>query len=144
MQATQALLDVVMQAQLSFIVISTLTMAIGIATAGKTQRINRKSCTVRFILACFLIFPAFLLLKPLVFPELDLSDPNPGEPALLQAVRLMGFAFIPTGLLFGRYTAYRNRDVGNTDRTAYLAAVPVVGSIWMLRLLIKPSAAANS
>jgi uncharacterized membrane protein YhaH (DUF805 family) len=140
MQSTQALLDVVMQAQFSFIVISTLAMAAGIATAGKTQRVARKDCILKFCLACLLIFPSFFVLKSLLFPELDFSDPNPNKAALLQTVRLMGIASIPTILLMGRYTAYRNRDVGNTNRMAYLAAVPVVGSIWMLRLLTKPSA----
>lgn len=144
MQASQAVLNAVMQAQLAFMVISALGMVAGIATAGNTRKIARKSYILRIFLACLLTVPCFFILKSLVFPELNLSDPDPGEAALSQAARLMGFASIPTALLIGRYTAYRNRDVGNADRTAYQAAIPVVGSIWMLRLLFKPSATPTS
>jgi hypothetical protein len=139
MEASQAFLKVAMEAQVAFTVISALAMAAGIASAGRTLKITRKAYIVRLCLACLLILPSFFLLKPLIFPELDFSDPNPGDAALVQAARLMGFAFIPTALLMGRYTAYRNRDIGNTDRIAYLAAIPVFGSIWILRLLFKPS-----
>ena len=90
-------------------------------------------------MACVLLLPSFFILKPLVFPGLDLADPSPVEAALLQMTRLMGFVFVPTAILMGRYTVYRNRDAGNTDRAAYLAAIPVFGSIWILRLLVKPT-----
>ena len=139
MEASQAFLKVAVEAQIAFTVISAVAMAVGIATASRTPKFTRKAYILRLCLACLLIFPSFFLLKPLIFPELDFSDPNPDDSALVQAARLMGFAFIPTAILMGRYTAYRNRDIGNTDLTAYLAAIPVIGSIWILRLLFKPS-----
>jgi hypothetical protein len=139
MEAAPEFLKVAMQAQVSLIVISTIAMLIGIATAQKTPRIPRNIYILWLCLACVLILPSFFLLKPLVFPELNLSDPNPGEAALFQMTRLMGFAFVPTAILMGRYTVYRNRDAGNADRSAYLAAIPVFGSIWILRLLVKPT-----
>jgi len=83
-------------------------------------------------------------LKPIIFPGLDFSDPIPSDADLMQAARLMGYASIPTAILIGRYTAYRNRDVGNAARAAYWAAIPVIGSIWLLRLLFKPSASATA
>ena len=102
---------------------------------------SRKAYILSCVLACLLIFPSFIALKPMVFPELDMSDPNPSDAALQQAARLMAFASLPTAFVIGRYTAYRNRDAGDADSKAYFAAVPVVGSIWMLRLLAKPSVA---
>ncbi|MDC0360485.1 hypothetical protein OAN80_01675 [Alphaproteobacteria bacterium] len=139
MDASPELLKIAMQAQVSLIIISAIAMAIGIVTAQKTPRIPRNTYILWLCLACILILPTFFILKPLVFPGLDLSDPNPGEAALLEIVRLMGFAFVPTAILMGRYTVYRNRDAGNADRIAYLAAIPIFGSIWILRLLIKPT-----
>jgi len=144
MEDAQAVLNVALQAQLAFMAIGALGMAAGVATAGKTPKVGRQGFILMFFLACALIIPSFLLLQPLVFPELDFSDPNPSDAALVQAASLMGYASIPTAILIGRYTAYRNRDVGNAERTAYLAAVPVIGSIWVLRLLFKPSAAPSS
>ena len=92
MDISPELLKIAMQAQVSLIVISAVAMAIGIATAQKTPRIPRNIYILWLCLACILILPTFFILKPLVFPGLDLSDPNPGEAALLEMVRLMGFA----------------------------------------------------
>lgn len=142
MEDPQAVLNVAMRAQLAFMVIGAFGMAVGVATAGKTPRIGRQGFIIMFVIAFALIFPSFLILQPLVAPELDFSDPNPDDAALVQAASLMGYAAIPSAILIGRYTAYRNRDVGNAERMAYLAAVPVIGSIWALRLLFKPSATA--
>ena len=139
MEAAPELLKVAMQAQASLIVIGTIAMLIGIATAQKSPRIPRNIYIMWLCMACVLILPSFFILKPLVFPGLDLADPSPGEAALLQMTRLMAFAFVPTAILMGRYTVYRNRDAGNTDRAAYLAAIPIFGSIWILRLLVKPT-----
>jgi hypothetical protein len=144
MEAAPELMKVAMQAQVSLIVISTIAMLIGIATAQKTPRIPRNIYILWLCLACVLILPSFFLLKPLFFPGLDLADPNPGEAALVEMVRLMGFAFVPTAILMGRYTVYRNRDAGNADRIAYLAAIPIFGSIWILRLLVKPTGTRSS
>ena len=79
-----------MQAQVSLIIITAVAMAIGIATAQKTPRIPRNIYILWLCLTCVLILPAFFILKPLFFPSLDLSDPNPGEATLLEMVRLMG------------------------------------------------------
>jgi len=144
MENPQAVLNVAMQAQLAFMAISALGMAAGVATAAKTPRVGQKGYIVMFFLACVLLVPSFLVLKPIIFPGLDFSDPNPSDADLVQAARLMGYASIPTAILIGRYTAYRNRDVGNADRAAYWAAIPVIGSIWLLRLLFKPSATATA
>ena len=109
-------------------------------TASKTKRLDRKGYILWLVLACFAILPSFFILQPLLYPEMDMSDPNPGEAALKEAAYLMGIASIPTAILIGRFTAYRSRDAGNSERTAYLAAVPIIGSIWVLRLLFQQSA----
>lgn len=144
MEDPQAVLNVAMRAQLTFMVISAVGMGAGIATAGKTPRVGRQGFFVMFFVALALLIPCFMILQPIISPELDFSDPNPSNAALTQAASLMGYAAIPAAILIGRYTAYRNRDVGNADRAAYMAAVPVIGSIWVLRLLFKPSAARAS
>lgn len=144
MEAFPGLLNAAMQAQFAFIVIGAVAMAAGIATARNTPKMARRAYISSLCFACVLIVPSFFILKPMLFPELDFSAPNPGDSALLQMARLMGFAFIPTALLMGRYSAYRNRDAGNADRAAYLTAIPVFGSIWILRLLLKPPEARTS
>jgi hypothetical protein len=143
MQDVQAVLDIAAQAQINFLVITGVAVAVGVATADKRQMMGRRGYIIGCLLTCLLAIPAFIALKLLFFPEIDFSDPNPDSASMVAAARLMGFAFLPTALMIGRDTAYRNRDVGHADRTAYLAAVPVVGSLWMLSLLFKPSTDEN-
>ena len=79
MEAAPEFLKVAMQAQVSLIVISTIAMLIGIATAQKTPRIPRNIYILWLCLACVLILPSFFLLKPLVFPELEPLGPQSGR-----------------------------------------------------------------
>ncbi len=143
MQDFQAMLNIAAQAQINFMVITGVAVAVGVATADKQQMMGRRGYIIGCLLTCLLVIPAFVALKLLLFTEIDFSDPNPDEAAMVATARLMGFASLPTAVMIGRYTAYRNRDVGHADRTAYLAAVPIAGSLWMLSLLFKPSADEN-
>ena len=143
MQDVQAMLSIAAEAQVNFMIITGVAVAAGVATADKRQMMGRRGYIIGCLLTFLLAIPAFLALKVLIFPEIDFSDPNPDHAAMVAAARLMGFASLPTACMIGRYTAYRNRDIGYADRTAYLAAVPIIGSVWMLSLLFKPSADEN-
>ena len=143
MQDVQAILSIAAEAQLNFMVITGVAVAAGVATADKQQMMGRRGYIIGCLLTFLLAIPAFLALKFLFFPEIDFSDPNPDQATMVASARLMGFATLPTACMIGRYTAYRNRDVGYADRTAYLAAVPIIGSVWMLSLLFKSSADEN-
>lgn len=144
MQDAQEMLNIAATAQVNFMIITAIAVGVGVATAAKSPKMERKGYIIGCLLACLLMIPAFLILKPLLAPGLDFSDPNPGKAAMIEASRLMGFASIPAAVIIGRFTAYRNRDVGHSDRKAYLAAIPVVGSIWMLTLLFKTSDSARA
>lgn len=143
-QDIQTMLSIAGQAQINFMVITAVAVAVGVATADKQQMMGRKGYIIGCLLTFLLVIPAFLILKPMFFADIDFSNPNPDKATMIETARLIGFASLPTAVMIGRYTAYRNRDVGHADRTAYLAAVPVIGSLWMLSLFFKDSAPENA
>jgi len=76
-----------------------------------------------------------ILAGPYYAQFFDLNfDPSTAEQPL--ALTLFGLAnYLPTLTIYIR----RLRDVGKSWKWMFIALIPIIGAIWILRLLIKPS-----